>query len=439
MAESVNPIVPIAGMTIDQARALARDRFRARLVAGEPVGGCSCHDESRQSDADIADGKAELVAGVRFRDSGRTYYFRAGLEPIRVGDWVVVETGRGREGGRVVIAPQQIAKNSLQGEVTPILRVMDENDVAHMDEMRSESARAVKQCAALARSRRLPIKVISAEYSFDGSMLAINYSLPERERSPDQSRLRDFAHDCADAMHCRIELRQVGPRDEARLLGGVGRCGRTLCCASWLPVFPEISMNMAKTQDLPLNPQKVSGVCGRLLCCLSYENEQYKQMKALMPRLGQPVDTQAGPGVVVAMQLMRELITVRLDGDGSELVLTPAEIGVAGDFPPPAPRPEQPRRPERAERPERPAMAKTPAPASAAAAPAPAVAPVMSEAVAEALALAEAVVEGAGLSASGTSGESSGDAPKKSRRRRRRRGGGGGGGGNSSGGSSTGG
>lgn len=428
MAESFNPVVPIAGMTIEQARALARERFRTRLQAGEPVGGCACHDDQAAPAVDLADGKAELVAGVRFRDSGRTYYFRTGLEPIEIGDWVVVDTGRGREAGRIVIAPQQIAKNSLQGEVTPILRVMDDEDIARMEGMRSESARAVKQCAALARSRRLPIKVISAEYSFDGSMLGINYSLPERERSPDSSRLRDFAHDCADAMQCRIELRQVGPRDEARLLGGVGRCGRTLCCASWLPVFPEISMNMAKTQDLPLNPQKVSGVCGRLLCCLSYENEQYKQMKALMPRLGQPVETQAGPGLVVAMQLMRELVTVRLDADNTELVLSPSDLGMGGEMPEPRPERERERERER-EKPapprlERPVAVKQPTTLPVA---------MDADAVAEALALAEAVVEGAGQAES----DANGDAPRKSRRRRRRRVGGSGGGSGSSGGGAS--
>jgi cell fate regulator YaaT (PSP1 superfamily) len=125
----------------------------------------------------------------------------------------------------------------------------------------------------------------------------------------------------------RVELRQVGPRDEARLLGGVGRCGRTLCCASWLPVYPEISMNMAKAQDLPLNPTKVSGVCGRLLCCLSYENEQYKQMKAILPRLGQTVETPAGAAQVVGLQLLKELVTVRTP-DGVEAVFSSAELGL---------------------------------------------------------------------------------------------------------------
>jgi cell fate regulator YaaT (PSP1 superfamily) len=165
------------------------------------------------------------------------------------------------------------------------------------------------------------MKPISADYSFDGSHLTLNFSSPERVD------FRDLVRDLASTFHCRVELKQVGARDEARLLGGLGRCGRTLCCSSWLPVYPEISMNMAKTQDLPLNPSKVSGVCGRLLCCLSYENDQYKQMKAIMPRLGQPIDTPNGPGQVVSLQILKELITVRLDEDRTEHTFSSADLG----------------------------------------------------------------------------------------------------------------
>jgi len=166
------------------------------------------------------------------------------------------------------------------------------------------------------------MKPISAEYNFDGTHLTLNFSAPERVD------FRDLAKELAATFRCRVELRQVGPRDEARLLGGLGRCGRTLCCSSWLPVYPEISMNMAKTQDLPLNPSKISGVCGRLLCCLSYENEQYKQTKAVLPRLGQTIDTPQGPGTVVALQVLKELVTVRLAADGVEVVLPAAELGL---------------------------------------------------------------------------------------------------------------
>jgi cell fate regulator YaaT (PSP1 superfamily) len=194
------------------------------------------------------------------------------------------------------------------------------------------------------------MKPISAEFSFDGSHLTLNFS------SPDRVDFRELAKDLASTFRCRIELRQVGPRDEARLLGGLGRCGRTLCCSSWLPVYPDISMNMAKTQDLPLNPGKVSGVCGRLLCCLSYENEQYRQMKAVMPRLGQSIDSPAGPGMVVSMQILKELVTVRLDSDRTDHVFSSVDLGFKKPEPP-APRPVVAAPVERAPRPVEPASA----------------------------------------------------------------------------------
>ena len=313
--------------TLDEARALARERFRSKLKAGEPVAGCDCHAEGEPATApQRADEPAARVAGVRFRDSGRTYYFAAADFPIDVGDWVVVDTSRGREAGRVIIAPHQVRLNLLQGELKPVLRRLSDDDVRRMAAFKRDAAAAVKTFAAKARSRHLPVKAISAEYSFDGSRLTLNYSVPERER-PD---LHALANELADTFRCRVELRQVGARDEARLLGGLGRCGRTLCCSSWLPVYPEISMNMAKTQDLPLNPSKVSGVCGRLLCCLSYENEQYKQMKAVMPRLGQPIETPIGPGMVVSMQVLKELVTVRLAANNTDTVFAAADLGLGG-------------------------------------------------------------------------------------------------------------
>ncbi len=192
-----------------------------------------------------------------------------------------------------------------------------------MESLKRESAVAVKTFGRKIREHGLPMKPISAEYSFDGSHLTLNYS------SQDRVEPRSLAIDLANYFNCRVELKQVGPRDEARLLGGMGRCGRTLCCSSWLPVFPEISMGMAKTQDLSLNPTKVSGVCGRLLCCLSYENEQYKQMKAVLPRLGQTIETPQGPGLVVSLQVLKELVTVRLASPGAnqEMVFSSADLG----------------------------------------------------------------------------------------------------------------
>jgi cell fate regulator YaaT (PSP1 superfamily) len=310
---------------IENARAHARERFKERLVAGKPVAGCEC-----ESDDAAANGPTARVAGVRFLDSGQTYFFDPGPLVPEAGDWVVVETNRGLEAGKVVISPSQLLQASLTGDLKPIVKVLGEAEIDRMQELKRDAARAVKTFGAKIREHNLPMKPISAEYNYDGSYLTLNFSAPERVD------FRDLARDLGSTFRCRVELRQVGPRDEARLLGGVGRCGRTLCCASWLPVFPEVSMTMAKTQDLPLNPSKVSGVCGRLLCCLSYENDQYRQQKNLLPKLGQPITTPAGDGIVVSLQVLRELVTVRFQGETPDQTYAAVDLGFQ-------PKPEQPR------------------------------------------------------------------------------------------------
>lgn len=335
-ALETQPAVPIRPYTVDEARVMARQRFKDRLERGEQIGGCDCHTDEAAATAVTSNEPSSRVAGVRFLDSGRTYYFDPRQIQVDVGDWVVVETSRGKEAGRVIIAPHQVRLNMLQGELKPILRRLDESDVQQMDRLKREAAFAVKTFGAKIRERQLPMKPISAEYNFDGSQVTLNFS------AGDRIDFRDLAKELVAVLRCRVELRQVGPRDEARLLGGLGRCGRTLCCSSWLPVYPEISMNMAKTQDLPLNPGKVSGVCGRLLCCLSYENEQYRQMKAVMPRLGQTIETPQGPGFVVSMQVLKEVVTVRLTADNTDAVFTSADLGFRKPEPPPPPPPVEP-------------------------------------------------------------------------------------------------
>jgi cell fate regulator YaaT (PSP1 superfamily) len=258
---------------------------------------------------------------VRFLDSGQTYFFDPGeLDPLS-GDWVVVETNRGLEAAKVIIAPSQMLQASITGDLKPVIKVLDSSEIERMQLLKRDAAKAVKTFGVKIRERNLPMKPISAEYNYDGSHLTLNFTAPERVD------FRDLARDLGATFRCRVELRQVGPRDEARLLGGVGRCGRTLCCASWLPVFPEVSMNMAKTQDLPLNPSKVSGVCGRLLCCLSYENDQYRSQKNLLPKLGQTVTTPAGDGLVVSLQVLRELVTIRFPGDTPDQTFTASDLG----------------------------------------------------------------------------------------------------------------
>lgn len=316
---SAEAIVPAMPRTLDEARGMARQRFRERLENGEQIGNCACGDEAAADSLDASN--SSRVAGVRFIDSGRTYYFDPRHYELEVGDWVVAETSRGKEAGRVILAPHQVRLSMLQGELKPIQRKLLSEDIERMNALKRDAAKAVKTFGVKIRERRLPMKPISAEYNFDGSHLLFNFSSQERVD------FRELAKELSGTFRCRVELRQVGPRDEARLLGGVGRCGRTLCCSSWLPVYPEISMNMAKTQDLPLNPGKVSGVCGRLLCCLSYENDQYRQMKVAMPRLGQTLETPGGPGMVVSMQILKDLVTVRLAADNTDHHFTAAELG----------------------------------------------------------------------------------------------------------------
>jgi cell fate regulator YaaT (PSP1 superfamily) len=327
------PAAPDRDAMIETARANARERFKQRLEAGKPVAGCEC-----EADNGPGDGPSSRVAGVRFLDSGQTYFFDPGEMEPQTGEWVVVETNRGLEAGKVVISPSQMLQASLTGTLKPVIKVLGEAEIERMQELKRDAAQAVKTFGAKIRERNLPMKPISAEYNYDGSHLTLNFSAPERVD------FRDLARDLGATFRCRVELRQVGPRDETRLLGGVGRCGRTLCCASWLPVFPEVSMNMAKTQDLPLNPSKVSGVCGRLLCCLSYENDVYRQQKNLLPKLGQTVTTPAGDGIVISLQVLRELVTVRFQGEMPDQTYTASELGFQAK--PDRPKSEQPRQDE---------------------------------------------------------------------------------------------
>lgn len=328
MAESLNNGQPLDFMpkSVEEARDMAKQRFKERITNGEQVGNCDCHSDGA-SEADRGSGPISKVAGVRFLDSGQTFFFDSRDLDLEPGDWVVAETTRGKEAGRVVIAPHQVRASKLDGEVKPLVRKMSASDIEKMDRLKKDSARAVKDFGKKIREKNLPMKPIAAEYSFDGSVLTLSFSAPDRVD------FRELARELSASFRCRIELRQVGARDEARLLGGMGRCGRTLCCSTWLPMFPDISMGMAKTQDLPLNPQKVSGVCGRLLCCLSYENEQYRQMKAIMPRLGQPIQTPAGPGMVVSMQILKETITVRLEDESREEVFQADQLGFGAPRP----------------------------------------------------------------------------------------------------------
>jgi cell fate regulator YaaT (PSP1 superfamily) len=289
-------------MSVDEAREHAKARFRERLVNGEQVGGCSCSSEDEQASGDGGDTK---VVGVRFRDSGRVYFFETDQADVDVGTWVACTTSRGQEAGRVVIAPKQVLMSQLDGTLKPIDRVLQPDDVERIEQHRKDAATVVRRAGEISRYYDFGIKVVSAEYSLDASSVRVAFS------ATDHSFVQDLRDMLEERLGVDVQMHHVGPRDEARLIGGLGKCGRTLCCSSWLPVYPDVTMGMAKNQDLSLNPSKVSGLCGRLLCCLSYENEQYRKAKQILPRLGQRITTPDGEGVVVSLQVLKELVTVR--------------------------------------------------------------------------------------------------------------------------------
>lgn len=303
--------------SVHEARAFARERFKERLENGEEVGNCSCHTEHEAVSA--LGGEGVQVVGVRFRDSSRMYFYGVDDADITYGDWVVVQSSRGLEAARVVISPRQMLVNQLDGDLRPIERRLSEADVQAIEARRSQSADVVRRTAEMVRDNRLRLKIVAAEYNLNGTRLKLSYSCADQHQAHaiDLKRLAEEEYGVA------IDMASVSPRDEARLLGGLGKCGRSLCCSSWLPFYPDVSMGMAKNQDLSLNPSKVTGLCGRLLCCLSYENEQYRQAKRILPRLGNMVNTAEGTGMVISLQVLKELVTIRLD-DSNEVRTMPA-------------------------------------------------------------------------------------------------------------------
>ncbi|MDP2727931.1 MAG: stage 0 sporulation family protein [Dehalococcoidia bacterium] len=247
------------------------------------------------------------ISGVRFKQAAKVYFFDpAGLE-LEVNDKVVVETSRGLEIGRVVVAPKQVAENQVTEPLKPIVRKAEEEDLRRLENWQAKEEEALHTCQAKVVQRNLPMKVLSAEYNYDGSRLTFLFSSESRVD------FRDLLRELASTFRTRIELKQVGVRDTAKMIGGMGRCGRHLCCSAFLCDFSTVTMKMAKEQNLPLNPMKISGLCGRLLCCLSYENEQYAEMKRNLPKVGEKVTTSSGPGKVASTNVLKETVYVELE------------------------------------------------------------------------------------------------------------------------------
>ncbi|HMQ31482.1 MAG TPA: stage 0 sporulation family protein [Chloroflexaceae bacterium] len=253
-----------------------------------------------------------VVVGIRFKDSGKIYFFDPQALELRPGEHVIVETVRGLELARVAYERREVPEGEIVGDLKPVVRRAEASDLERLRLLQSRHDEVLARCGEKVREHGLPMNLVKAEYSFDGSRLTFYFTAEKRVD------FRMLVRDLARTFKSRIELRQIGPRDEAKLLGGIGPCGRVLCCASFLPDYARVSIKMAKDQDLPLNPTKISGVCGRLLCCLSYEHEQYVSMRAELPRKGTWVQTPDGPGEVVAQNVLRQQVLVQLASSGMQ-------------------------------------------------------------------------------------------------------------------------
>ena len=261
---------------------------------------------------------AEIV-GVRFHQASKVYYFDATDIAVEINDDVVVETSRGYELGKVVISPKQVIHSEITEPLKPIVRKAQPEDIEKAQRQQEMATKAIAKCRELIERLNLPMKPISAQYNLDGSHLTIFFSAEKRVD------FRELVRELSRSLKTRVELRQVGARDEAKLVGGLGKCGLPLCCTTFLSEFAPVSIKMAKEQDIALNPMKTSGICGRLLCCLGYEYDQYRAMKEKMPPLRQEVSTDLGTAKVVSCNSVKETVTVELE-TGSTIELPLSQI-----------------------------------------------------------------------------------------------------------------
>ena len=246
------------------------------------------------------------VAGVRFKKAGKVYYFDPDNLDIKQGSNVIVETARGLEFGFVASDVMEVPDNQIVQPLKKVIRIADEKDEQQYQENLKKKNRAMDLCMEKVRKHKLEMKLIDVEYTFDNSKIIFYFT------SDGRVDFRELVKDLASVFKMRIELRQIGVRDEAKMMGGIGSCGKGLCCHTWLPDFEPVSIKMAKVQNLSLNPTKISGVCGRLMCCLKYENDIYLEMKKGMPDVGERIKTPNGMAVVLDSKILENSIKTRL-------------------------------------------------------------------------------------------------------------------------------
>lgn len=247
------------------------------------------------------------VVGVRFKDVGKVYYFEPNEESFAMGDLVIVETVRGVECGEVALEPKEVSENEIVKPLKKILRKATDADKKKLEENRKKEAEALKVCEQKIEKHGLDMKLVDVDYTLDGSKILFYFTADGRVD------FRELVKDLAGVFRTRIELRQIGVRDEAKMLGGLGMCGRPFCCNSFMGDFQPVSIKMAKEQGLSLNPVKISGTCGRLMCCLKYEQEAYEHLLRVTPKVGAIVQTREGKGVVIDVNLLTGMLKVSLD------------------------------------------------------------------------------------------------------------------------------
>ena len=246
------------------------------------------------------------VVGVKFKTAGKVYYFDPDDLQVEIGTNVIVETARGMEFGTVNMTEKEVHPSEIVSPLKKIIRIADEKDYKKHKENVQKKERALKLCQEKVDKHKLEMKLIDVEYTFDNSKIIFYFTADGRVD------FRELVKDLAGVFKMRIELRQIGVRDEAKMVGGIGTCGRSLCCHSWLSEFEPVSIKMAKVQNLSLNPTKISGICGRLMCCLKYENDVYCEMKKGMPDTGEKVKTPDGLAVVVETNILENKVKTRL-------------------------------------------------------------------------------------------------------------------------------
>lgn len=267
------------------------------------------------------------VTGVRFKNVGKVYYFSPNGLELKPKDKVIVETARGLECGEVTFSDREVADDEISGELKPVIRSATEKDLRTVEENKEKEKAAFDICLKKIAAHNLKMKLVDVEYTLDRNKILFYFTADGRVD------FRELVKDLASVFRTRIELRQIGVRDESKMVGGLGICGRPFCCNTFLGDFQPVSVKMAKEQSLSLSPVKISGTCGRLMCCLKYEQDAYEHLLKVTPKNGAVVDTPEGRGTVVDFNLLTGILKVRLDSkpDAAPLVVDRKQVKTIRD------------------------------------------------------------------------------------------------------------